>query len=122
MKPLTKRGDIMITRKWKDIEPRENIHKVDVRDLYSDETAQVVHILLKPGEELKPHLTPVDVAFYVLEGIGTVLIGDEKQEIKAGTLVESPQMIAHCWYNKGNNDLRVLVIKAPKPKSKAIIL
>lgn len=112
----------MITRNWKNIEPRENIHKVDVRDLYSDETALVVHILLKPGEELKPHLTPVDVAFYVLEGIGTVLIGEEMKEVEAGTLVESPKMIAHCWYNKSDADVRVLVIKAPKPKAKAIIL
>ena len=109
-------------RNWKDVEARENIHKVDVRDLYLDETAQVTHILLKPGEELKPHLTPVDVAFYVLEGVGTVLIGEEKQDIKVGTLVESPKMITHCWYNKTDSDVRILVIKAPKPTSKAIIL
>jgi len=113
---------MIIKRNWKDVEARENIHKVDVRDLYLDETAQVTHILLKPGEELKPHLTPVDVAFYVLEGVGTVLIGEEKQDIKAGTLVESPKMIVHCWYNKTDSDVRILVIKAPKPTSKAIIL
>ena len=113
---------MIIKRNWKDIEARENIHKVDVRDLYLDETAQITHILLKPGEELKPHLTPVDVAFYLLEGVATVLIGEEKQEIKTGTLVESPKMIAHCWYNKSDSDVRVLVIKAPMPKSKAIIL
>ena len=112
----------MIKQHWKNIEPRENIHKVDVRDLYSKENAQIVHILLKPGEELKAHLTPVDVAFFVLQGVGTVLIGEEKQEVKEGTLIESPKMIAHCWYNKSTEDLRVLVIKAPEPKTKAIIL
>ena len=112
----------MNTRHWKNVESRKNIHKVDVRDLYSDKTAQVVHILLKPGEELKPHLTPVDVAFYVLEGCGTVLIGEEKQKVEAGTLIESPKMIAHCWFNETDSDVRVLVIKAPRPESKAIIL
>lgn len=112
----------MVKRHWKDIEPRKNIHKVDVRDLYSDETAQIVHILLKPGESLKPHLTPVDVAFYVLEGNGHVLIGEEKQDVSQGTLIESPKMIVHCWYNESDEDLRVLVIKAPRPTSKSIIL
>ena len=102
----------MTKRHWKDIESRENIHKVDVRDLYSDGTAQITHILLKPGESLKPHLTPVDVAFYVLEGNGHVLIGEEKQEVSQGTLIESPKMIVHCWYNESDKDLRVLVIKA----------
>lgn len=113
---------MITTKKWQDVETRENIHKVDVRDLYSSEHAQIVHIFLKPGQELKPHLTPVDVAFYVLEGTGTVLIGKDKQEVNAGTLVESPKMIAHCWYNYSDKDLRVLVIKTPRPKSKAIIL
>lgn len=112
----------MKTKTWKNVEPRKNIHGVDVRDLYDDEHALIVHILLRPGEELKAHLTSVDVAFYVLEGTGTVLIGEEKKEVKAGTLVESPKMIAHCWYNNSDKDLRVLVIKTPRPTSKAIIL
>lgn len=112
----------MKTKAWEKVEPRKNIHGVDVRDLYSDENALIVHINLKPGEELKPHLTSVDVAFFVLEGKGTVLIGEEKKEIEAGTLVESPKMISHCWYNTGESNLRVLVIKTPRPKLKAIIL
>lgn len=112
----------MIKRQWKEVKPRENIHKVDVRDLYSDETALITHILLRPGESLKPHFTPVDVAFYVLEGNGHVLIGDEKQEVSEDTLIESPKMIAHCWYNESDKDLRLLVIKAPRPISKSIIL
>lgn len=112
----------MKTQIWQNVVPRKNMHGVDVRDLYSNENALIVHINLKPGEELKPHLTSVDVAFYVLEGEGTVLIGEEKQEVKAGTLVESPKMNAHCWYNTSDKDLRVLVIKTPRPQTKAIIL
>jgi len=112
----------MVKRHWKEVKPRTNIHKVDVRDLYSDDSAQITHILLKPGESLKPHLTPVDVAFYVLEGGGHVLIGENKVEVRQGTLIESPKMIVHCWFNESDKDLRVLVIKAPRPKSKSVIL
>jgi mannose-6-phosphate isomerase-like protein (cupin superfamily) len=112
----------MNVQHWKENTIKETIHHVDVRELYSKDTAQIMHILLKPGEELKPHLTPVDVAFFVIEGTGTVLIGKEKQVVRSGTLIDSPKMIAHCWYNTGERDLRILVVKAPRPTSKSIIL
>jgi len=71
---------------------------------------------------LKSHKTPVDVAFYVLEGRGVVLIGDEKKEVTIGTMIESPRKITHCWYNQSNDDLRILVIKVPNPKTQTKIL
>ena len=58
---------------WKTLDVRETPHKVDVRLLYETDDAQVMHIQLKPGEELKPHFTPVDVFFFVLEGTPTIL-------------------------------------------------
>ena len=106
---------------WKDIESRDNPHKVDARDLYRNEHAWIVHLLIKPGEELLPHKTPVDVAFYVLEGSGTVLIGDEKRQVTEGSIIDSPKNITHCWYNESKDDLRVLVIKVPDPQSKTKI-
>ncbi len=74
----------------------ENPHKVDVRKIYDTENAQAVHIILKPGESLKRHITPVDVFFYVLEGKGIIEIGDEKKEVCPDTLIESPARILHC--------------------------
>lgn len=57
-----------------------NPHGVDVRKIYESEKIQVAHITLKPGEQLKKHVTPVDVLFYVLQGTGVVEIGDEKKK------------------------------------------
>jgi len=49
--------------------PKEkNPHGVDVKKLYDTENAVVVHITLQPGEGLKRHITPVDVAFYGSKG------------------------------------------------------
>ena len=79
-----------------------------------------MHLSLKPGEKLKPHQTPVDVVFYVLEGQATILVGDEKMDFHSDTLIESPRMITHCIYNNSDKDLRVLVIKTPKPTAKTI--
>ena len=101
---------------------KKNPHNADVRLLYDKESAQVLHITLQPGESLKPHVTPVDVCFYVLQGEGIVEIGEEKETAAADTVIESPKDIVHCWYNEAESPLRILVIKAPRPEKKTRLL
>jgi quercetin dioxygenase-like cupin family protein len=108
--------------KVEDVEIAPNPHNVDARMIYDSEKVQVVIVTLKPGERLKRHVTPVDVLFYVLEGTGIVEIGDEREEVGAGSLVESPAKIPHCWYNESNEILRFLVIKVPRPDKPVKIL
>ncbi len=93
----------------------KNPHGVDARPIYIHENAKVMILTLQPGQSLKKHTTPVDVFFYVLEGKGIVEIGDEKKEISKDTIVHSPAKIIHCWYNKSENLLRILVAKTPNP-------
>ena len=107
----------MITRKPSDAEKRKNPHGVEAKKMYEKPDAMVTHITLSPGEQMRKHATPVDVIFYVLEGTGKVLIGDETQEVSQDTLIESPKDIVHCWYNESGSDLRFLVIKTPKPET-----
>jgi len=103
--------------------PKEkNPHGVDVKKLYDTENAVVVHITLQPGEGLKRHITPVDVAFYVLEGRGVVEIGEERQECGPDTLIESPGRIPHRWTNESDAPFRVLVIKVPRPTESTRLL
>jgi mannose-6-phosphate isomerase-like protein (cupin superfamily) len=71
---------------------------------------------LKPGQSLKKHVTPVDVFFYILEGKGTVEIGDEKQEVEKDMLIESPKNSPHLLSNTGEGTFRFLVVKVPKQK------
>lgn len=106
----------------KNVQRVETPHKAEVRRLYDTPDAQAMHITLQPGEALRPHITPVDVFFYVLEGTGVVQIGAEKRAVGADHLVESPKGIVHCWFNESAEVFRVLVVKAPKPASKAQIL
>ena len=112
----------MKTINIKDAEPLKNPHGVNAKRIYDTEHAQVVHIELAPGEQLKLHITPVDVFFYVLEGEGVVEIGDETQTVSADTLIDSPEGIPHCWYNKSDRTLRILVGKVPRPVLKTRIL
>ena len=112
----------MKTIEVKNAENQPNPHGVDARKLYDTEHAQVVHLTLKPGQQLKKHMTPVDVFFYVLEGNGTVEIGEEKKEVGPNTLIDSPAKIPHCWYNTGGETLRILVTKVPRPTEATRVL
>ncbi|MFW5893609.1 MAG: cupin domain-containing protein [Verrucomicrobiota bacterium] len=100
----------------------KNPHQVKVSQIYDTEHAAVMHITLEPGESLRPHITPVDVFFYVLEGTGIVEIGDEKKKVGPDTLVDSPARIRHCWYNESGDTLRILVAKVPRPTEKTQLL
>ncbi|NLB68506.1 MAG: cupin domain-containing protein [Lentisphaerae bacterium] len=102
--------------------PMPNPHKINAALIYDTEHAQVVHITLEAGEKLFRHITPVDVFFFVLEGRGIVEIGDEKKEVEADALIESPAGIPHCWYNESDSRLRVMVVKVPKPTKQTQLL
>lgn len=102
----------------KDIAVHPNPHGVEVRKFHDSEYVQAAQIILKPGEKLKKHSTPVDVFFYVLEGAGIVEIGDERKEVTKDTFIDSPARIPHCWYNESNEILKVLVVKTPNPMGK----
>jgi len=99
-----------------------NPHHVDARKIYDSPHAIAVVITLQPGEALKKHMTPVDVFFYVLEGIGVIEIGDEKKTVRKDMLVESPARIPHKWTNESNGVFRVLVVKVPKPTEETKLL
>lgn len=100
----------------------ETVHKIDARQLYNKDSAQAIHIKLEAGESLKPHITPVDVFFYVLEGSPEILVGEERLTVEEDSLVESPKDIPHCISNNTDKIVRVLVVKAPKPTTKTKLL
>ena len=105
----------MKTTSYTQVETTKNPHGIEARKIHDTDHVQVVHMLLKPGEQLKKHTTAVDVFFYVLEGTGIVEIGDEKQEVVKDMLIDSPKNIPHCMYNESKDIFRVLVVKTPKP-------
>jgi mannose-6-phosphate isomerase-like protein (cupin superfamily) len=100
---------------------RANPHGTEVKRLYDNEHAQVVHMRLRPGEALKKHVTPVDVFFYILEGEGDVEIGEEVKRVGKDTLIDSPAHIAHRLMNPTDADFRFLVVKVPRPKEKSVM-
>lgn len=112
----------MKVTKFQDQELHQNPYGVDVRKLYDKESAQVSLITLQPGEGLKPHKTPVDVFFIVLEGTPVIMVGEEEELCENDWLIESPANIIHNIYNPTHNVARVLVVKAPRPETISRIL
>ena len=108
--------------KYQDQEIKSTPHMIDVREMYNKESAQAMLMALKPGESLKPHKTPVDVFFFVVEGKPTIHIGDESEVCDADTLVDSPAGIVHFISNESDSLARVLVVKAPRPISQSKLL
>jgi mannose-6-phosphate isomerase-like protein (cupin superfamily) len=94
----------------------QNVHLVEAKQLYDSEKATVIHMSLQPGQSLKKHITPFDVFFYILEGKGTVEIGEEKQEVQKDQLIESPKGIPHLLRNSGEIVFRFLVVKLLEQK------
>jgi len=88
---------------------------VVARAIYSAPEAMVVHIAVQPGGFVAPHVTPVDMEFFVIEGRGTFILGEESTEAGAGTLIPSPRGVPHGMRNAGPGVLRVLAIKNPRP-------
>ena len=74
------------------------------------------------GAVVERHITPVDVAFYMLEGTSDGEVGDERIEVIKDTLVESLKGIVHCWYNTGGVPLKFMVIKAPRPNRRTVFI
>lgn len=112
----------MEIRNFKNLDLAKNPHGVQSTKMYDTDNALIMHLLIKAGEGLKPHITPVDVAFYVLEGSPSILVGEEKIQVKKDDIIESPKDIVHCIYNETEKDVRVLVMKLPKPQTATKIL
>ena len=101
-----------------DVSPFQNPHGVLAKKLHDTEHVDVIRIELEPGQTLKPHATPVDVFFYVLEGDPTVQIGDERERVAEGSLVYSPADIPHLVANEGDTRVCFLVVKTPNPRTR----
>ena len=101
---------------------KERPHDAHVRVLHDNKDVQVVHITIEQGKALRKHITPVDAAFFIIEGVATVEIGDESADVEANTLVHSPAKIPHRVSNNGKERLSFIVIKTPRPTEKTAIL
>lgn len=69
---------------------------------------------LEPGQTQKTHAHDgADKFYFVLEGEGAFIVGEEEEQAAAGSLVVAPSGIPHGVTNCGDQRLSLLVAIAP---------
>ena len=80
----------------------------------------IINLVLKPGEQVPSHKTPVDVLFQVIEGEGIVTVGEENAVVLSGDIIVSPAQIPHSLEASQGCLFSVYVMKVPNRKKSAI--
>lgn len=71
---------------------------------------------VSPGKRAHPpHRHPEEEIMYVLEGRGTMLLGDLRTEVEAETAIFIPSNLFHGIENTGEKPLRYMVILEERP-------
>ncbi len=94
--------------------------KIDGRRIYDAPEIGIVNLILKPGEIVPDHKTPMDVLFQIIAGQGTITIGNEAQVVQTGDLVVSPREIPHGLKADQDSVFSVFVIKTPNSVKSAV--
>ncbi len=69
---------------------------------------------LAPGQKTARHFHPQsEEIYYIVCGSGTVFIGEQKREVKAGAAIAIPSGAPHYIENNGEGELRFLCCCAP---------
>ncbi len=86
------------------------------RQLVDNPDVRIVNLELKPGEEVKSHLAPVDVVFIVISGTGQVKLEDDFLELLEGQMLVCPTGLERS-IQAGDEGLNLIVVRAPNPAS-----
>jgi len=89
----------------------EKMNKVN---LFSTQRVMSDLYCLEPGQKQKVHAHDgEDKIYYVLEGSGTVTVGEKDAAIGKGQIVIAPAGVAHGLTNGADGRMQVLVFMAP---------
>jgi mannose-6-phosphate isomerase-like protein (cupin superfamily) len=81
----------------------------------------VDHLLLPPGVSVGSHLHREQAeVYYVMGGEGTLFVGSEKAEIRAGDAIPIQLGEAHAFDNNGSQPLEFLVIGVSRDTTRRI--
>lgn len=90
---------------------------LDGRILTSSSHTEMIQIRLSPGQKTGMHTQPFEVDFFVLEGKGTLVVGDKSLEVSGGDLVRVFPGLMRDWQNNSGSMLELLVIKLLNTKT-----
>ncbi|HMG37003.1 MAG TPA: cupin domain-containing protein [Blastocatellia bacterium] len=94
-------------------------HGSELRPLIDRTTSSITQCSL--AEELLPpgaavtihHHRELEEIYYILEGTGTMTVGEERRDVSGGDAIFVPRLNRHSLANTGTSPLRLLVICGP---------
>ncbi len=90
-----------------------NKYNINARTLVDHDNATIKNLFLNKGERIPDHKVPMDVTFFILEGYGSITIGDETERVKPyDALLCPPNTFMSVQADKDSN-LSFLNIKTP---------
>lgn len=91
-----------------------NPRGVTVKELYNVPATKIMNLNLNPGDHVPHHEVPVHVFFYVVEGTGTIQIGEEKQVVKEKEIIPCPAGVTMALWADRDVPFSVLNVKSPR--------
>ena len=90
------------------------------KKLYGSEKIVTELLCYEPGQSTPMHQHPQqDEVFYVLEGSGTIFIGEEEQSVSPGSLIFVSAQKRHGMRAANDSRLVILFFKSPATTSSA---
>lgn len=95
------------------LKSEKNMRGIMTKNVLKSENVQVKNLLLKEGDVIPEHQVPVDVFFHVIEGKGTIQIGETEYELEEKDFITcSPNTKMKLMANKGEI-FNILNVKTP---------
>ncbi|MBS3765268.1 cupin domain-containing protein [Candidatus Bipolaricaulota bacterium] len=99
--------------RMEDIERQTNKRGIESKKLLKHDDAQIMNLILQPGDKVPPHSVPVNVFFYVVSGSGTIEIGDDKAVVEERDIVPCSPETEMSLHADQEEEFSVLNVKTP---------
>ncbi len=84
------------------------------REMLSDSPEMRIALMcLEAGQKLEPHKAPLRLLMYVVEGKGTITVGEESLEVDEKTCVPCDPMIMHGFAADKGEKLVIMAVVTP---------
>ena len=99
--------------KLEELKAEENMRGIMTRDVLKNENVQVKNLILEQGDVVPAHQVPVDVFFHVIEGKGTIMIGDETYQLDEKDFITCPPNTKMRVMADRGTKFNILNVKTP---------
>lgn len=83
---------------------------------------EIIHLILGKGEKMVPHIPPVSLAIYVIEGEIRIKLDGDERLIEADDCLEVPGGSRLGGVNESTEEARVIICRIPRPTEAPVIL